>query len=198
MWYTFVQTTLFRLPEPFHFIQNEWFYPGEIRRRSRTKSVLKFSAVSGRWNQKSELDFIHAVILSDGPTPFCVIFTQFFSPFCYHLPFAIFLLLCITYTKCTSPLAVLIQPHSSSSRSSPHSAGNRRHPWSSVEQNDSRRHFFRSPQPRRVTGYATLILALLCWKFFMAAFFHRLKPWQCDFRTGWQQSSFQFVAVSLA
>ena len=32
MWYTIVQTTLFRLPEPFHFIQNERFYPGEIRR----------------------------------------------------------------------------------------------------------------------------------------------------------------------
>ena len=90
MWYTIVQNTLFRLPELFHFSQNEGFYPGKIRRRSRTKSVLNSSATGDQLNQKAELGFIHAVILSDDPTSFCVIFTQFFIPFCYHLPFAVF------------------------------------------------------------------------------------------------------------
>jgi hypothetical protein len=62
------------------------------------------------------------------PHPFCVIFTQSSGLFLFSLPFAILPELpaswCITYPTRTR-----------------HSAGNRRHPGSSVEQNDSWRIF---------------------------------------------------------
>jgi hypothetical protein len=60
----------FPLPATPLFIQAEQFYPGEIRHRSRTKSALNLSAVSGRLITKSKCDFIHPVILSVAPTPF--------------------------------------------------------------------------------------------------------------------------------
>jgi hypothetical protein len=80
--YTIVQKTTFTLPAPAHFIQVEQFHPRGIRRQSRTKSALNFSAFIGRLITKSKCDFIHPVILSDGPNLFRVIFTQSAVIFC--------------------------------------------------------------------------------------------------------------------
>jgi hypothetical protein len=85
--YTTVQKPAFPLPAPADFVQGEQFFRGTIRCRSRTKSILNISAISGRWNQKTELVFIHGGNFIGCPDPFCAIFTQSADPIV--LPFTL-------------------------------------------------------------------------------------------------------------